>query len=140
MQFFHCGTCKSAHKLAMERQMNDTQCRPYIIGTLPAAVLTHPDEVRYLRLVNGALALVDADWYDILSKMRWTQGKRGLVRRARFDLKPTGTWLARFVTGGNDSFTHLNGDPLDCRCCNIVARHRRNKPYRRQQRMVVNCL
>jgi hypothetical protein len=110
-----------------------------IIGTLPAHIAVHPNEVRYLRLVNGALALIDADWYDIATLMQWTQGKRGLVRQARFDLKPTGTWLARFVTFGNDHFTHLNGDPLDCRQCNIEARRRPYRPYKQYRRhLVVN--
>jgi hypothetical protein len=108
------------------------------IGILPAHVLTHPNEVRYLTLTNGVLALIDADWYDVATLFFWTQGKRGLVRQARFDLQPTGTWLARLVAGDNDRFTHVNGNPLDCRRCNLVAHYRRNRPYRHHRHLVVN--
>lgn len=108
----------------------------YFIGSAPATVLTHPDEVRYIQLLSGEQVLIDEDWYALASRFRWTRGRRGLVRQAREDGKPTGTWLARMVTFSNDRFTHINGDPLDCRACNIETKRRQNKPRQRRRAFI----
>ncbi len=98
--------------------------------------------IKIINLTKGKEMIVDGDWHDMLSLVKWHVDSYGYARRTTyFDRKYGKDYVHRMIMGAKDGqiVDHINGDILDNRRGNLrLCSPKENSQNRKKNKTVTH--